>query len=117
MQFFLKHGADVHLSNNLALRWSSSNGHLSVVQCLLQHGGNVHAENDQALSNSAHRGYLDVVQLLIEHGADIKVGLDAAQTQPHVLTWLEDYQRMNDEEIVLHQVIPENTHTLQRPRF
>ena len=103
VQYLLHNGADLHADQDCALRWSANNGYLPVVQYLLIQGAHVHADNDQALWWSAEEGHLPVVQCLVQYGADVLIGIDAAQDQPQVLAWLEDYQRMQHEQKLLRQ--------------
>ena len=110
VQYLIQNGADVHADCDCALQWSAESGHLDVVQYLLQNGADVHADKDYALRWSAVNGHLPVVQILIEHGANIHKGISGAQYQPLVLTWLEDYQRMQHEQSILHQEVTEPVH-------
>jgi len=72
-------GADVHASNDYALRWASYNGHLEVVKVLLDAGANVHAGNDSALQWASGNGHLEVVKVLLrDAGANVHVNDDYA---------------------------------------
>ena len=104
IQTYCQQGGDLQAVQGQALLGSAAHGHFQVVQYLLKNVANIHAQSDQALTLSAKYGHLPVVQCLIQHGADISVGLKAAQHQPHILSWLKDYQRMQDEGVVLSAV-------------
>jgi ankyrin repeat protein len=67
----LKNGANIHVNNDYALRFSSENGNFEVVKFLIGNGANIHADNDYALKISSHNGHFDVVKFLIKNGANI----------------------------------------------
>ena len=104
IQTYQQQGGDLHLNQDEMLRWSANSGHLPVVKYLLTKGADVHANNDQALRWGAEEGHLPVVQILIEYGANIHKGINAVQHQPLILSWLEDYQRMQHEQLLLSAV-------------
>jgi len=58
-------GADVHAADDAALRWTSLNGNLDMVEFLLKNGADVHAEDDFALRYTSRYGHLDVIELLL----------------------------------------------------
>lgn len=66
----LEAGANVHASDNFALRWACSHGRLEVAKLLLEHGADIHAGSEDALYQAAKNGHQDVVQLLLAQGAD-----------------------------------------------
>ena len=103
VQYLHEKGVDLHTGDDAALRSSARNGHVSLVQYLLQNHANVHAKNDRALQISALNGHMAVVQCLVQYGADLHLGIEAAKDQPKVLAWLEDYQRMQQEQTLLSQ--------------
>lgn len=68
----LNKGADVHKSDDRALRFASYNGHIDVVKVLLDHGANVHADDDYAMKYAKDNGHTKVVKLLKDHIAKLK---------------------------------------------
>ena len=78
VQVLLDHGADVHADNDLALQWASKEGHSEVVKVLLDHGADVHADDDFALQWASEKGHAEVVQVLLDHGADVHARRDFA---------------------------------------
>jgi len=78
VQFLCAHGANVHADDDYALQLASANGHLSVVQFLVAHGADVHAYDDHALHGASEYGHLPVVQFLVAHGADVHARDDCA---------------------------------------
>ncbi len=77
----LKHRADIHARDDLALTFAARYGHSGVVKLLLEHGADVHAGVDQALRMAAEDGHRDVVKILLEHGDDVHAVDD------HALKW------------------------------
>ena len=71
IKYLVDNGADIHASDDYALRWFSEKGHLDVVKYLVEIGANIHACNEQALRWSAFNGNLKLVKYLIEKGSDI----------------------------------------------
>ena len=71
VEFLVKAGADVHASNDAALRFASSSGHLPVVEFLVKAGACVHAAGDEALRWASEKGHLPVVEFLVKAGADV----------------------------------------------
>ncbi len=77
-------GANIHRYNDIALRYSSGNGHLEIVKYLVElkpDGANIHANDDLALRNSSGNGHLEIVKYLVElkpDGANIHVKDDEA---------------------------------------
>src|SRR5581483_4082882 len=43
-------GVDIHADNNRAVRYASTNGHLSIVQYLVSVGADIHAYNEYAVN-------------------------------------------------------------------
>jgi ankyrin repeat protein len=74
----IKNGADIHVDDDYALRWSSKNGHIEVVKFLIEKGANIHAKNDYALRCSSGNGHIEIVKFLIEKGANIHAKDDYA---------------------------------------
>ena len=64
-------GANIHASNELALRLAVSNGKLYVVKYLIESGADIHWKNDIILRSAIRIGYIDIVKILIEYGANI----------------------------------------------
>lgn len=81
----LKAGADVHAEDNESLCFAAKYGHLEVVKTLLKAGADVHAWGDYALYWAAANGYLAVVETLLKAGADVHTWNDRA------LRWAADY--------------------------
>ena len=83
-KYLIQNGANIHVRNDYALRWSAGKGYLDVIKFLIENRADIHANDDSALKWSAERGHLDVVKFLIENGADIHAENDYA------LTWSEE---------------------------
>jgi len=64
-------GADIHIDDELTLKWASENGHFETAKLLLKHGANVNANNEWALRCASINGHLKIVKLLIKNGSDI----------------------------------------------
>jgi ankyrin repeat protein len=74
----VENGANIHVDNDLALKFAAANGHLEVVEYFIENGANVCTNNDYALSVAAVYGHFEVVKYLVEHGADIHTVNDLA---------------------------------------
>ncbi len=49
VKYLVENGADIHASNDAALRWASEEGQNEVVKYLVENGADIHARNDEAL--------------------------------------------------------------------
>jgi ankyrin repeat protein len=65
VKYLIEQWADIHDSNDEALRFSAENGHLEVVKYLVEHGANIPAETNYALRWSATNGHLETVKYFI----------------------------------------------------
>ena len=74
----LDRGADIHASNDGALRFAAMNGHTETVKLLLDRGADIHAVNDLALRLAAENGHTETVKLLLDRGARIHACNDNA---------------------------------------
>ncbi len=57
-------GANIHVYNDVSLRWASSAGHIEVVKYLVGHGVNIHADDDAALRWARQNGHTEIVKYL-----------------------------------------------------
>ena len=71
VKLLLEYGADVNSGYNQALRYASKYGHQKIVKFLLKQGADVHANNDLSLVYASGKGHLKIVELLIEYGANV----------------------------------------------
>jgi ankyrin repeat protein len=76
IKLVLEQGADIHASNDEALRISAKNGHLEIVKYLVEHGANIHINDNAALRNSAIDYRIEVFKYLVEKGANIYIKND-----------------------------------------
>jgi len=78
VKILVENGADVHSKTGQALRLASQNGHLGVVKVLVENGANVHVEDEYAIRWSSDKGHLEIVKILLENGADAHAKEDSA---------------------------------------
>ena len=78
VKYFLDNGADVHSSNDYAVRTASQKGYLEIVKYLVENGANIHADNDRAFLSAIQHGHFEVVKYLVEKGANIHANNDDA---------------------------------------
>jgi Ankyrin repeats (3 copies) len=71
LQFLMDRGADIHVYDDIALRWAAEHGQVNAVVFLLDHGADIHSLDDAALREAVSFGKLEVVRLLLDRGADI----------------------------------------------
>eukprot|EP00877_Chromochloris_zofingiensis_P008334 jgi/Chrzof1/3754/Cz13g07200.t1 len=71
VRLLLESGANIHASDDEALRIAAIYGHTSTVRLLVESGANIHAWDDAAVHSAAFHGYTDMLQLLLESGADL----------------------------------------------
>ncbi|AVL94569.1 ankyrin repeat protein [Moumouvirus australiensis] len=71
-------GVDIHIDNDLPLRWAARNGYFNIVEYLLNKGANCQALDNEALISACENGFFDVVKLLVSKGSDIQARENAA---------------------------------------
>lgn len=71
-------GANVHVSDDNAIRFAAKHGNIETVQVLLAASANVHAGNDEALRGAADHGHTATVQVLLTAGANVNANDDEA---------------------------------------
>lgn len=67
MEALLLSGANVHVGDDLALRWAAGAGHSETVKVLLAAGADVHARDDYALRSAACNDHTETVRVLAKH--------------------------------------------------
>ncbi len=77
-KYLISKGLDIHIDNDIPLRYASRNGYLDIVKFLVENGANINANNDYALGGASENGYLDIVKFLVENGANINANNDYA---------------------------------------
>lgn len=70
-RYLIELGADIHVANNCALRYSAGLGFIKLVKFLCENGADIHALNDDALRMASDYGHLNIVEYLCENGANI----------------------------------------------
>lgn len=81
IKILIEKGVDIHVDNDVALRYSVDKNYLNVVKYLVENGANIHANDNEALIHSAENGNLDMVNYLVENGANIHAQDDAAMVK------------------------------------
>lgn len=91
IKYLVNNNIDMHMDNDIALKWAASKGYLPLVKYLIErpdckvcnqqciHGIDIHVEDDFPLNHAAGNGHLEVVKYLIEK--DPSVHLTEALTQ------------------------------------
>lgn len=64
--YLLDEGADVHISDDLAIIWASEEGHFDVVKYLMSKEADIHEHKNAALMGAAMGGHTDIVNLLLK---------------------------------------------------
>ncbi|AGC01705.1 ankyrin repeat protein [Acanthamoeba polyphaga moumouvirus] len=64
-------GADIHIDNDLPLRWATRNGFYNIVEYLLNHGSDPQVLDNEPLILACENGFLDIVKLLVSKGSNI----------------------------------------------
>lgn len=72
-KLLIDRGADIHVNNDYALQWASTNGCLDIVKFLVEKNADIHTDNDCALRAASIGGHLNIIKYLVEIGADIHV--------------------------------------------
>ncbi|GAX84445.1 hypothetical protein CEUSTIGMA_g11865.t1 [Chlamydomonas eustigma] len=70
LSLLLEKGANIHVSDNFALRWACYHGRYNVAKLLVEHGADVSAGMHDALYQAAKNGHTDIVKMLLANGAD-----------------------------------------------
>jgi ankyrin repeat protein len=78
VRVLLAAGADAHALNDWALSAASGFGHTETVSALLGAGADVHASDDLAVRRAARDGHAETVRALLEAGADVRIWDDEA---------------------------------------
>jgi hypothetical protein len=97
----LARGADIHHSDDLALRSAAYLGYLDVVSVLLDRGANVHADKEAALFTALKARDHAMTEKLLEKGASIKAMLDFRKTEvgPQDLRVLEEVKALGSKAV------------------
>ncbi|AGF85591.1 repeat protein [Moumouvirus goulette] len=64
-------GVDIHIDNDLSLRWAARNGFYNIVEYLLNHGSNPQVLDNEPLILACEYGFFDIVKLLISRGSNV----------------------------------------------
>lgn len=73
VDMLVDHGADVNMSDGIALSSASRSGYYQIVRKLLDFGADVHLNNDAALVNAVFNSHVSIVGMLLDHGAHVDV--------------------------------------------
>lgn len=92
VKYLVENGANIHADDDYALRWTAQNGCIEIVKFLVENGANVHAGNNYALRWAAGKGYIDVVKYLIENGANVYADDIDGDS---ILRWAADYEHLD----------------------
>ena len=105
VEFLLKHGADVELTDDgfTPIIVAADYGYVYLVKLLLTHGANPDARprfnSTTALIRAARRGHLSVVRQLLKHGVDV----DARDKDGRTAIWLAAFFGHEDVVRILAQ--------------
>lgn len=69
IKILINAGADVHALDDFAIRHASWLGNTRIVDTLIKAGSNIHAKNSEPLENACLRGSVSVIKLLLKNGA------------------------------------------------
>jgi ankyrin repeat protein len=72
VKLLIEYGANIHRSDDAALRFASFEGHINIVKYLIEKGADVQALNNVALFWASYNNHKEVVNLLKKHGANYK---------------------------------------------
>ena len=64
IKLLLDNGADIHVRDDWALKWSSRGGYTEIVRLLLESGADINVRNDYALRWASNNGHTELVKLL-----------------------------------------------------
>jgi ankyrin repeat protein len=88
VRYLIDRGADLHVRDDLPLRWAARKGSFPIVRALLDAGANPNARDGEALAAAAGSGHLKIVELLLDRGAEASAlehgVLPMAATEGHV---------------------------------
>ena len=68
LEHCLNCGIDIHLCNDLALRYAEENGQTEAVIFLRQHGANIHVLDDISIRKASLEGDIQTVEKLLKKG-------------------------------------------------
>lgn len=71
VDYLISNGADIHFSNDFALRYMTRIGNFDWVKKLVKMGANVTAWDNEPIKTAVRNGYIDIAKFLIDNGADI----------------------------------------------
>uniref|UniRef100_A0A6G6AC28 Ankyrin repeat-containing protein n=1 Tax=Borely moumouvirus TaxID=2712067 RepID=A0A6G6AC28_9VIRU len=74
----IKLGVNIHVDNDLPLRWAAKNGFYNIVEYLLNNGANCQALDNEALISACENGFFNIVKLLVSNGSNIQARENAA---------------------------------------
>ncbi len=76
-------GVNIHIHNDLALRWAAKYNNKDIVNLLLNNNANIHAKGDDALIKACQKGNSDIVKILVDKGSKTPDALVAASKNNH----------------------------------
>ena len=64
VKYLVDQGADIHLLNDIAVRYASRYGYLDVVKYLVDNGANIRANDDESLRQAREKGHTEIVNYI-----------------------------------------------------
>jgi len=71
VDYLISNGADIHFSDDFALRHMTRIGNFDWVKKLVKMGANVTARDNEPIKTAVRNGYIDIAKFLIDNGAKI----------------------------------------------
>lgn len=71
VKLLLEYGADIHYTNELALREACDAGYIEIAKFLLEKGADIHINKNFMLCIASSRNRVEIAEFLLEHKADI----------------------------------------------
>ena len=64
VKYLIKNGADIHIDNDLALKYAVQYNDLDLVKFLVEHGADIYSRDDEAIRYAKHKRFQEIIDYL-----------------------------------------------------
>ena len=64
VKYLIENGADIHIDDNIALKYAVQYNDLDLVKFLVEHGADIHGRDDEAIRYAKHKRFQEIIDYL-----------------------------------------------------